>query len=92
MWTLGAWATLMLWWLLLGGKPNFFCEDKGTNGKACSELVRIEREWIVGGTRGVEQSDFIEDEISKVAEGEDGLHLAVAQEKGDTDALDKEVE
>ncbi len=46
----------------------------------------------MGGKRGVEQSDFVEDEISKVAEGEDGLNLAVAQEEGDTDALNKEVE
>jgi hypothetical protein len=82
----------MLWWLLLGEKPNFFCGDEGTNGKACSELVQIRKEWVVGGKRGVEQSDFVEDEISKVAEGEDGLHLAVAQEEGDTDTLDKEVE
>ncbi len=46
----------------------------------------------MGGKRGVERSDFVEDEISKVAEGEDGLHLAFAQEEGDTGALDKEVE
>ncbi len=46
----------------------------------------------MGGKRGVEGSDFIEDEISEVVEGEDGLHLAVAQEEGDTDALNKEVE
>ncbi len=58
----------------------------------CSELVQIGREWVVGGKHGVEQSDFIEDEISKVAEGEDGFHLAVAQEEGDTDALDNQVE
>ncbi len=55
-------------------------------------LVQIRREWIMGGKQGVEQSDFVEDEISKVVEGEDGLHLAVAQEEGDTDALNKEVE
>ncbi len=46
----------------------------------------------MGGKPGVEQSDYVEDEISKVVEGEDGLHLAVAQEEGYTDALDKEVE
>jgi hypothetical protein len=92
LWTLGGWATLRLWWLLLGGKPNFFCEDEGTNGKACSELFQIGREWVMGGNCGVEQSNFVEDEISKVAEGEDGLHPAVAQEEGDTYALDKEVE
>ncbi len=84
--------TLMLWWLLLCGKPNFFCGDEGTNGKSCSELVQTRREWVVGGERGVEQSDFVEDEIFKVVEGEDDLHLAVAQEESDTDALDEEVE
>ncbi len=72
-------------------KP-FFCGDEGTNGKACSELVQIGREWVVGGERGVEGFDFVEDEISEVVEGEDGLHLAVTQEEGDTDALNKEVE
>ncbi len=82
----------MLWQLLLGGKANFFHGDEGANGKACSELVQIGREWVVGGKRGVEGSDFVEDEVSKVAEGEDGLHLAVAQEEGDTDALNKEVQ
>ena len=46
----------------------------------------------MGGKCGVEGSDFIEDEVSEVAEGVDGLHLAVSQEEGDTDALDKEVE
>jgi hypothetical protein len=74
------------------GWKTIFRGDEGTNGKACSELVRIGREWNVGGKRGVERSDFFEDEISKVAEGENGLHLAFSQEEGDTDALDKEVE
>ena len=46
----------------------------------------------MGGKCGVEGSDFIEDEVSKVVEGENGFHLVVAQEEGDTDALDKEVE
>ncbi len=45
-----------------------------------------------GGKCGVEGSDFVKDEVSEVAEGEDGLHLAFAQEEGDTDALNKEVE
>ncbi len=76
----------------MGGKPNFFHGDEGANGEACSELVQIRREWVVGGKCGVDPSDFVEDEISKVAEGEDGLHLAVAQEEGDTDALNKKVE
>jgi hypothetical protein len=77
---------------VVGRKTDFFCGDEGTNGEACSELVQIRREWVVGGKGGVEQSDFVEDEISEVVEGEDGLHLAVAQEEGDTDAFDKEVE
>ncbi len=81
-----------MWRLLLGQKENFFCGDERANGKACSELVQIGREWVVGRKHGVEGSDFVEDEISEVAEGEDGLNLAVAQEEGDTDALDKEVE
>ncbi len=81
----------MLWQLLLSGKANFFCGDEGANGEACSELVQIGREWVGGGKWGVEGSDFVEDDVSKVAEGEDGLHLVVAQEEGDTDALDKEV-
>ncbi len=77
---------------VVGWESKLFCGDEGANGEACSELVQIGREWVVGGKRGVEGSDFVEDEVSEVAEGEDGLHLAVAQEEGDTDALDKEVE
>jgi hypothetical protein len=59
----------MLWRLLLGGKANFFRGDEGANCEACSELVQIGREWVMGWKRGVEGSDFIEDEVSKVAEG-----------------------
>ena len=63
---------------VVGSKSNFFCGDERANGEACSQLVQIGRELDVGGERGVEGFDFVEDEISKVVEGENGLHLAVA--------------
>ena len=77
---------------VVGWKSKLFCGDEGANGEVCSELVQIGREWVMGGKGGVEGSDFVEDKISEVVEGENGLHLAVAQEESDTDALDEEVE
>ncbi len=84
-------ATLRLL-LLFGRKANFFGGDEGSDCKASFEFVQLGRELVVGGERCIEGSDLIEDKISKVVEGEDGLCLTVAEEEGDTDVLDEEVE
>jgi hypothetical protein len=89
--TLVGWATLLLWWLLEGGKPNFFCGDDGTNGESCAEFIQFGGECVVRGKSGVEGSDCLEDEISKVSEGEDCFHLAFSEEEGDTDAFNEEL-
>ncbi len=89
--TLVGWATLLLWWLLEGGKPNFFCGDDGTNGESCAEFIQFGGEWVIRGKSGVEGSDCLEDEISKVSEVEDCFHLVFSEEEGDTDACNEEL-
>jgi hypothetical protein len=78
--------------LLLDQEANFFGGDYGSDCEASLEFVQLGREYVVGGKRCVEGSDFVKDKISEVAEGEDGLCVTVAEEEGDTDALDEEVE
>ncbi len=38
-------------------------------------------EWVVGGECRVEGSDFVEDDIAEVAEGEDGFDMAFARRR-----------
>ncbi len=47
--------------------------------------------WVIREKNGVEGSDRLEDEISKLSEGEDCFHLAFSKEEGDTDAFNEEL-
>jgi hypothetical protein len=85
--TLVGWATLLLWWLLEGGKQNFFCGDDGPTGSSGAEIPHFGGGWAVRGDSGVEGSD----RLDKVLEGEDCFHLAFSKEEGDTDAFNEEL-